>query len=43
MLQPSYRTKFKKELLQQEKRGKDLRKFLEIAEQLIHEKPLDSK
>ncbi len=43
MLKISYRNQFKKELKQQEKRGKDLKKFLEIAEKLAHEKPLDPK
>lgn len=43
MLKISYRNQFKKELKLQEKRGKDLKKFLEIAEKLAYEKPLDSK
>ena len=43
MLKISYRNQFKKELKQQEKRGKDLQKFLEVAEKLAHDKPLDAK
>lgn len=43
MLKISYRNQFKKELRQQEKRGKDLKKFLEVAEKLVHEKPLDAR
>jgi mRNA interferase YafQ len=43
MLTISYRNQFKKELKQQEKRGKDLKEFLQVAEQLAHEKPLDPK
>lgn len=43
MLKISYRNQFKKELKQQEKRGKDMKKFLEVAEKLAHERPLDSK
>jgi mRNA interferase YafQ len=43
MLKISYRGQFKKELKQQEKRGKDIKKFLEIAEKLAHKKPLDAK
>lgn len=43
MLKISFRTQFKKELKQQEKRGKHLNKFLEVAEQLASEKPLDQK
>lgn len=43
MLKTSYRNQFKKELKQQEKRGKDLRKFLEVAEKLVHEKALSPK
>ena len=43
MLEISYRNKFKKELKQQEKRGKDLEKFLEVAETLAFEKPLNPK
>ena len=37
MLKISYRNQFKKELKQQEKRGKDLKKFLEVAEKLAFE------
>ncbi len=43
MLKISFRNQFKKELKQQEKRGKDLRKFLEVAEMLVHKKLLDPK
>jgi mRNA interferase YafQ len=43
MLTISYRNQFKKELKQQEKRGKDLKKFLQVAEQLAQEKLLDPK
>lgn len=43
MLKISYRSQFKKELKQQEKRGKDLKKFLEVAEKLAYKKPLDAK
>lgn len=43
MLKISYRNQFKKELKQQEKRGKDLKKFLEVAEKLAQEKSLDPK
>ena len=43
MLKISYRNQFKKELKQQEKRGKDLKKFLEVAENLAQEKPLHPK
>lgn len=43
MLKISYCSQFKKELKKQEKRGKDLKKFLEVAESLIHENPLDTK
>ncbi len=41
MLKISYRNQFKKELKQQQKRGKDLKKFLEVAEKLACEKFLD--
>lgn len=43
MLNISYRTQFKKELKLQEKRGRDLKKFKDIADKLINEIPLDSK
>lgn len=43
MLKISYRNQFKKELKQQEKRGKDLKKFLELAEELAQKKTLDLK
>ena len=43
MLKISYRNQFKKELKHQEKRGKDLKKFLEVARKLTHEEPLDPK
>lgn len=43
MLRISYRNQFKKELKQQEKRGRDLKKFLEIAQKLANSKPLDAK
>lgn len=43
MLKISYRNQFKKELKQQEKRGKDLKKFIQIAEKLASEKLLDPK
>jgi mRNA interferase YafQ len=43
MLKISFRNQFKKELKQQEKRGKDTKKFLEVAEKLAHEKSLDAK
>lgn len=41
MLKISYRNLFKKELKQQEKRGKNLKKFLDIAKTLALGKPLD--
>lgn len=43
MLKIFYRTQFKKELKQQEKRGKDINKFIELAEKLAFEKPLEAK
>lgn len=43
MLKIFYRNQFKKELKQQEKRGKDLKKFFAVAEKLAHKKPLDPK
>jgi len=43
MLLISFRTQFKKELKQQGKRGKDLQKFLDIAEKLAKEELLESK
>lgn len=35
MLKISYRNQFKKELKHQEKRGRDLKKFLEVAKNLL--------
>jgi mRNA interferase YafQ len=43
MLTIAYRTKFKKELKNQEKRGKNLKIFLDIAKKLANEEILDSK
>ncbi len=43
MLKISFRTKFKKELKQQEKRGKDMHTFLNIAEKISREEPLEQK
>lgn len=43
MLNICYRNQFKKELKKQEKRGKEIKKFLEIAEKIAYEKPLDPK
>lgn len=43
MLKISFRNQFDKELKRQKKRGKDLKKFLEVAEKLADEKPLDAK
>lgn len=43
MLKVSYRTQFKKELKQQEKRGKDPQKFLDVAKKLANKEPLDPK
>lgn len=43
MLKISFRTKFKKELKQQEKRGKDIQTFLAIAEKISKEETLDQK
>jgi len=43
MLKISFRTKFKKELKQQEKRGKDLQLFLNIAKKLANEELLEKK
>ena len=43
MLKPSYRNEFKKELKQQEKRGKNLQTFLSVAKKLINEEPLEAK
>ena len=43
MLHISYRTKFKKELKQQEKRGKDLKIFLQVAKKLANKEPLEAK
>ncbi len=43
MLKIAYRAQFKKELKQQEKRRKDIKKFLDIVEKLLNEKPLDPK
>lgn len=43
MLKISSRTKFKKELKLQEKRGKDIKIFLEVAKKLANEEPLETK
>jgi mRNA interferase YafQ len=43
MLRISFRTKFKKELKQQEKRGKDIQIFLDVAKKLSKEEPLEAK
>lgn len=43
MLKISYRTKFKKVLKQQGKRGKDLKIFLDISKKLAKEEPLEKK
>jgi len=43
MLKISYRTKFKKELKQQEKRGKDLNTFLDVAKKLAKQEQLNPK
>ena len=43
MLKISYRTQFKKELKLQIKRGKEIRKFLEVAEKLANAEQLDPK
>ena len=43
MLKISYRSQFKKELKQQEKRGKEMIKFLEIAKKLANGIPLEAK
>ncbi len=43
MLAISYRTQFKRELKRQGRRGKDLQKFLDIAEKLAKEEKLDPK
>lgn len=43
MLEISYRTQFKRELKLQGKRGKNLQKFLDIAEKLAKEEKLDPK
>jgi len=43
MLNISYTTKFKKELKSLEKQGKDIKKFLEIAEKLVKEEVLEAK
>ena len=43
MLKISFRTKFKKELIKQTERGKDTKKFLEIAKKLANQEPLDKK
>lgn len=43
MLKISFRKQFKKELKHQEKRGKNLQKFLEIAKKLANQEALDSK
>ena len=43
MLKISFRTQFKKELKKQEKRGKNPKKLLEVAEKLAKQEPLDPK
>lgn len=43
MLKILYRTKFKKELKRQEKRGKDIKTFLDIAKKLAKEEALGAK
>lgn len=43
MLKPKYHSKFKKDILKAEKRGKDLSKLIEIMDLLIREKPLEKK
>lgn len=43
MLKITFRTKFKKELKQQKKRGKDIKNFLDLAKKLDNEEPLESK
>ncbi|MBA3723248.1 MAG: type II toxin-antitoxin system YafQ family toxin [Parachlamydiaceae bacterium] len=43
MLNISFRTQFKKELKKQANRGKDIKKFLEIANKLSNETPLEPK
>ena len=43
MLSIAFRTQFKKELKLQEKRGKDIQKFLDISNKLANEEPLDPK
>ncbi len=43
MLNISYTTKFKKELKSLEKQGKDMKKFLEVAEKLVKEEALEFK
>lgn len=43
MLKIGFRTKFKKELSQQLRRGKDKEKFLDISKKLANQEPLDKK
>lgn len=43
MLKISFRTKFKKELSRQLERGKEEKKFLDIAKKLVHQEPIDKK
>ena len=43
MLKISFRTQFKKELKLQEKRGKNPKKFLDLARKLAKEESLDAK
>ena len=43
MLEPIYKTKFKKDLKLMEKRGKSIDKLKTVIRQLIEEKPLEAK
>ncbi len=43
MLEPIYKTKFKKDLKLMEKRGKSIDKLKAVIRQLIEEKPLEVK
>ena len=43
MLKITFRSKFKRELKRQQKRGKDMQTFLDIAKKLAKEEPLDPK
>lgn len=43
MLEPIYKTKFKKDLKLVTKRGKSISKFKTVIRQLIEEKPLEPK